>query len=384
MNQLDLIGWLSILYFFLLGVSIITLLLNLKFFIRLDQFPQAEHWPGVSILVPARNEEHSIRACVQSLLIQDYPDYEVIVLDDESSDQTGNILTQIGEQFQHLKIIKGKPLPKGWMGKNWACHQLSEEAKGELILFTDADTIHHPRMLKDSVSALTAQNADLLTLIPYEKMGTWGEKIFLPYMFLSALVFFPIGIAHRLRNPLLCFSIGQFMFFKRSSYLQIGGHGQIKSIIMEDLTLGRSIKRAGLRWRMVDGGLRVQCRMYHSFSETWKGLSRFLYLGYNNSILQLLVVWVWTSFVFLGPLIALGLKTGGVIHEISYSVIGLALFMDLAIWAIAYWRLRIPIILSLFFPITFLLNLIATFFSVYLTVTRRTTWKGRSLIKTEV
>jgi chlorobactene glucosyltransferase len=384
MDHLGLSVWLSILYFFILGISIITLLLNLKWLKRLDQFPPADRWPKVSVLVPARNEEKNIRACVQSLLFQDYPDYEVIVLDDESTDNTGNILAQMCEQFLHLKVLKGKHLPAGWMGKNWACHQLAEASKGELILFTDADTIHHPRTLREAVSSLTAQNADLLTAIPYEKLDSWGEKILLPYFFFTCLAFLPIDIAHRLKNPVLCFSIGQFMFFKRSSYLRIGGHKLIKGIIMEDLTLGRSIKKAGLRWRMVDGGLRIQCRMYHSFSETWKGLSRFLYLGYDNGILQLLAVWVWTSLAFLGPISVLVLRATGDIHDLSFVSIGIALFLDLALWAVAYWRLRFPIFLSFFFPITFLLNLAATLYSVFLTVTGRTTWKGRPLIKTEV
>jgi hypothetical protein len=177
------------------------------------------------------------------------------------------------------------------------------------------------------------------------------------------------------------------MFFKRSSYFRIGGYEGIKGVPLEDLVLGKSIKKAGLRWRMVDGGLRIQCRMYHNFSETWKGLSRFLYLGYDNGILgilQLLAVWAWTSLEFLGPIAALVLKATGVIHNLSFVSISIALFLDLVLWAVAYWRLRFPIFLSFFFPITFLLNFAATLYSVFLTVTGRTTWKGRPLIKTEV
>jgi chlorobactene glucosyltransferase len=374
---------LSALFFVTIGVSLTILLLNLKWFKRLDQFPPADHWPKVSVLVPARNEEHNIQPCIQSLLVQDYPDYEVIVLDDESADQTGVILAQLRDQSQILKVINGKHLPPGWKGKNWACHQLAETAQGDLILFTDADTIHHPRMLKEGVSSLLAQNADLLTAIPYEKLGSFGEKILLPYLFLGALIFFPIGIAHRLKSPTLCFSIGQFMMFKRSSYLQIGGHQAIQGIIMEDLTLGRLIKKAGLRWRMVDGGLRVQCRMYHNFVETWNGLTRFLYLGYDHNIFQLLLVWLLSGLVFLGPLIALVLKAVGILPEFSYAAIAAGIILDLVIWALAYWRLRFQIALAPLFPVTFLLNFAATLYSIYLTITGRTKWKGRPLIRTD-
>ncbi len=354
MDHLGLSGWLSTLYYFGLGISFIILFLNLIWWKRLDQFPLAGNWPKVSVLIPARNEENNIKACVQSLLLQDYPDYEVIVLNDKSTDNTGTILAQMCEQFPHLKVLKGKPLPSGWLGKNWACHQLSESSKGELILFTDADTIHHPLTLKEGVSSLIAQNADLLTAIPFEKLGGWGEKILIPYFFFSTLVFIPIGIAHRLKNPFLCFSIGQFMFFKRSSYLQIGGYQGIKGIPLEDLILGRLIKKADLRWRMVDGGLRIECRMYHNFSETWNGLSRFLFLGYTHGFLQLLPAWAWTGLAFLGPIAALVLKATGEIHNLSLFSISFAIFLDLVLWALAYWRLRFPILLSFFFPITFL------------------------------
>jgi chlorobactene glucosyltransferase len=383
MDHLDLSFWLSTLSFVILGLSIVNLLLNLKWFKRLDQFPLANRWPKVSVLVPARNEEQNIRACVQSLINQDYPDFEVIVLDDESTDDTGKILAQISEQFHHLVIIKGHNLPAGWTGKNWACHQLSVTAKGEFLLFTDADTIHHPLTLKEGISALLSQNADLLTVIPYEKLGSWGEKILLPYLFFSCLAFFPIGIAHRLRNSALCFAIGQFMFFKRSAYLQIGGHERIKGVVMEDLNLGRMIKKAGLLWRMADGGLRVQCRMYHNFYETWKGLSRFLFLGYDNNILQLFVVWAVTGMVVVGPILALILRASGAMKSIPYWAITITIFLEWLLWALAYWRLRIPILLSFFFPVTYLLNFAATIYSGFLTMTGRTTWKGRPMAKPE-
>jgi chlorobactene glucosyltransferase len=366
-----------------LCVTTINLSINLFYFRRLDQFPTTKIWPFVSILVPARNEEDNIRRCLESLLAQDYPRYEVIVLNDESTDQTGIILEQMAAHNPHLVVLDGNPLPPGWYGKNWACHQLAEAAQGELILFTDADTIHHPLTLTDGVSSLVAQNADLLTAIPHEKLDSWGERILLPYLFFSCLAFFPIGIAFRLKNPVLCYAIGQFLLFKRSSYLQIGGHQIIKGKIMEDLTLGRMIKKAGLRWRMADGGLRVQCRMYHNFSGTWKGLSRFLFLGYDNKILQLLTVWALTGLAMIGPLLLLILRVAGAIHNLSYGEVCFGIILDLLLWAVAYWRLRFPIYLSFLFPATYLLNFAATLYSGFLITTGRATWKGRPLIKIE-
>jgi chlorobactene glucosyltransferase len=381
-----LVTWLILLILVTLSSVFIILIQNLFCLKRLDQFPVSSHYPKVSILVPARNEENNILGCVQSLLDQDYPDFEVLVLDDESTDKTLDILTQLSSKYSHLKVIQGKPLPPEWMGKHWACHQLSDIADGELILFTDADTFHGSLTLRESVSALLNQDADLLSVIPYEVLGSWGEKIMLPYIFSSCLFFIPISIAHHVRNPALCFSIGQFMLFKRESYRKIGGHASIKGSPMEDLILGRKVKKTGLRWRLADGGLRVKCRMYHDFQSSWKGLSRFLFLGYEDNLQQLFLAWGWTILIFLGPFILVLLQVLGVISlsSVNLTRILAAILLNYVIWGLSYWKLRYPIFLSLFYPVTFIMNFLATFNSLYLTKTRQTTWKDRPLFRNRV
>ena len=167
--------------------------------------------PRVSVLVPARNEEANIGDCVRSLLSQDYPDFEVIVLDDGSRDRTGEILAELAARDPRLRVIAGRELPAGWLGKHWACQQLGEAADGELLLFTDADTRHGPRSLWNGAAASLAQGADLLTAFPRQEVVTWSEKLVVPFFPWSLLSFLPLALAYRVRSPAFCAAIGQYM-----------------------------------------------------------------------------------------------------------------------------------------------------------------------------
>ena len=378
-------NWVIVAILLILVSANLVMISNLYYFRRLDQFPFSKKKPKISILIPARNEQKNIEACVISLIHQDYPDFDVIVLDDESTDATPDILARLAAENKNLHVIKGKPLPAGWSGKNWACHQLSQKATGSYLLFTDADTIHHPRTLEEGISSILAQDADLLTAIPFERMETFGEELLLPYIFFSTIALMPIGLAYRFRNPAMCFAIGQFMLFKRSAYQKIGGHQAIKNIAMEDLTLGRRIKKAGLRWRMVDGGLRIRCRMYSGFRETWQGLTRFIYLGYENNILNLVLVWLFTAFIFLGPLVIVILRILGIsLSPIEVIASAISIGLSVSLWVVTYWRLRFQMGFAFLYPVTFFLNFIMTIKSMVSTRSGQTTWKGRSILKTDV
>ncbi|MEP6896024.1 MAG: glycosyltransferase family 2 protein, partial [Chloroflexota bacterium] len=214
----------------------------------LGDFPAAQNFPRVSILIPARNEEVNIKACIGSLLEQNYPDFEVVALDDSSTDGTSAILEELAQHDARLQVFHGKSLPSGWLGKHWACHQLSQQATGKLILFTDADTRHAPNTLHDSVSALLDQHADLVTAFPREEMLTWGERFTVPILSFSIFCFFPILLAEKLRLPSLSVTIGQFMLFRRSAFDAIGGYEAVRSDLVDDIRLGRNIIRHGFRW----------------------------------------------------------------------------------------------------------------------------------------
>lgn len=363
-------------------VILLILLSNLWVLRRLGSYPalSLSNWPNVSILVPARNEEDNIEACVRSLLGQQYPNFEVWVLDDHSTDRTWHILQQLATEDNRLTILKGAPLPADWLGKHWACHQLAQTATGELLLFTDADTRHHPLTLQNSVTALIIEKADLLTAMPFEKVVTWGEKLVVPLIPWSIFSFVPLALAYRLKYSALSAAIGQFMLFRHEAYLQIGGYKAVRHHAVDDLALGRRIKARGLRWRLVDGGQRIQCRMYHNFSQVYQGLSKNLFATFEYKIPQFLFVWLWLGFVFWGPLVILTLGVAGVQFS-PYSLILaiIAAGVALLLWGITHWRFAFPLYLTLLYPITILLSVIIAFNSMVLTLINRATWKDRVL-----
>ena len=188
--------------------------------------PTGLEW--VSVLVPARNEARNIRRCLESLLAQDYPLMEVLVLDDGSTDETPEIVAEMARRDPRLRLIPGQPLPAGWMGKNFACHQLAQEARGQWLLFTDADTVHHPQAVSWALTAAKENRADLVTLVPHAVTHTFGEQLLLPIIPFGILGLFPLALGARLRIPALTMAIGTFLLFRRETYERIGGHAAVR------------------------------------------------------------------------------------------------------------------------------------------------------------
>ena len=364
---------------FLLVVLVIALS-NLKALRRLGGYRIEGALPRVSILAPARNEEKNIGACVASLLAQEYADYEVIVLDDNSSDGTGAILAQLAAADSRLQIMEGTPLPPGWLGKNWACHQLAERADSDLLLFVDADTRHHPQMLEDAVAALMTEQADLMSAMPRQEVVTWAERLVVPVIPWSLMSFLPLALATRLRTSMLSAAIGQFMFFQRSAYDAVGGHSAVRMSVVDDIALARRIKRAVLRWRLVDGTARVDCRMYRDAGEVIRGISRTLFAVFGNRVFVHLFVWLWLAVVFLEPIMVLGLGLMGyALPAGAMWLAGGSVGVSLVLWGLIYHRLRVPLYLALLYPASILFTVMIAIRSVIVTLTGRVTWKGRQL-----
>ena len=148
----------------------------------------------------------------------------MLILDDQSTDHTRDILHEIVKQNPNLIIIDGKPAPADQVGKNWACTQLAEQAKGDYLLFTDADTIHKPNCLKSIVTSLVGERADLITGFPSQQVCSWGERLLVPFFSWAMICFIPLGIAYCLRRSALYSAVGQMMLFRRDAYEMIGGH----------------------------------------------------------------------------------------------------------------------------------------------------------------
>lgn len=307
--------------------TLATLVSNLFLFRTVKKSTPAgprESWPRVSVLVPARNEARCIARCAGSLAAQDYPDFEVLVLNDHSEDDTEKILRSIGfdenspaELSRPLRLLHGGPLPPDWGGKNWACHQLSQHATGGYLFFTDADTWHAPEMLASVVAHAQATRADLCSPWPRHAMETWSEKLVIPLLYFLSVALFPFGLLQwLLRHPShaaklpgtvlrgLGFANGQAILFKKSAYEKIGGHAAVREHMVEDVALGREIVRRigeGMRLENCDAGPLIGCRMYRSFGEVWEGFTKNLWPAFEEAHVWFFLVGTMQFFVFVLP-----------------------------------------------------------------------------------
>jgi chlorobactene glucosyltransferase len=314
--------WFSIL---VSGILLIQFILNVLLLPRLRPGNPSAATPRVSVLVPARNEARRIRACLESLVEQNYPSLEIIVLDDESRDATAEIVRAVGfssDPGSNRRLLSGAPLPTGWTGKSWACHQLAEAASGEYLLFTDADTVHQPEAISSAMEAAQRFRADLLTLWPQQTAVTFAEKLIIPLLFVVAGSYLPhwllIGaqrapwLARALGPKLLarCSSaVGQFLLFRRDRYMAMGGHRTVSEYLVEDIALAREVgKRIPEGWRLLtcDGTRLVRCRMYTSAGEIWEGFTKNLWpvfdgdwMGFWFAVLWQFVVCALPFLVFL-------------------------------------------------------------------------------------
>lgn len=312
----------------LLGMTGITLS-NLVFFPRLRQ-PSDNHradQPFVSVLVPARNEAAVIEGTVQRLLAQSYERFELIVLDDNSEDGTAQRARIAAAGDERLRIINGSPLPAGWAGKNWACHQLSQVAKGDSLLFTDADTIWAPQGLAAVVAEMQRGRADLQTVWPTQITETWAERLTVPNIALVVMGYLPVLATHYV--PLAAFGAanGQVMAFRRKAYDAIQGHEGVAGEVVEDVKLARRIKGAGLRLRMADGNRFVSCRMYTDWPGVRNGFAKSLVGGYG-SVLGVMLSILFHVIVFLLPPLWLVFGSGGA-REVSLAVGSLSITLPM-------------------------------------------------------
>jgi chlorobactene glucosyltransferase len=237
--------------------------------------------PRVSVIVPARDEAANIQRCLESLSSSTYPDFEVLVVDDRSSDDTARLARAVMPgRARRILVIDGAELPEGWLGKPWACWQGARAAEGTLLLFTDADTIHEPTLLARAVLGLVEERADLLTVVGRQLMVTFWEKLVQPQVFLTMIIRFPrfesLGKSGRWRDAI---ANGQFMLFRRESYEAIGGHEAVKDEVVEDLVLAQIVKRAGLALRIRGAEDVLATRMYRSLSHLIEGWSKNIVMG---------------------------------------------------------------------------------------------------------
>jgi glycosyltransferase involved in cell wall biosynthesis len=241
----------------------------------LDEIKALSPWPKVSIIIPARNEAENLPNLLRSLERLDYPSYEVILIDDQSTDDTFDI----GSRYAKVKALNGAPRPEEWTGKTWACHQGALAASGDILLFTDADTIHRIDSLKRAVSTLRIRDAGLLSCLPFHSGSTWWEQLLGPFHIILLAMTSPYGEP----KPRRLFAIGQYLLFDAAIYRTIGGHAAIKKELVDDLALARVTIESGARYHVFRGDPLFDVRMYANLSEFIAGWRRNFRLGFSYS-----------------------------------------------------------------------------------------------------
>ena len=373
----------------------ITVIMNLVFFPRLQE-ALPEKQPRVSVLIPARDEASTISQTVQQVLAQTYPDFELVVLDDHSSDGTAELAMQAADSDARFHLLHGEPLPPGWLGKNWACHQLFQSACGEMLLFLDADVGLQPEALAALVRHMQLTRAELLTTWPTQLTYSLGERLVVPLINFAVLGYLPILLVHYTPWRAFAAANGQCMLFSASAYQKIGGHAAVRDQVVEDVALARRVKAvmhpkhaqlnrlispggaAGWRayfsspLRMADGNWLVRCRMYpQGWPQVRDGFSKNILSGHGNSVAFLLASTVFHWLIFIVPWV--WLFFGGGWWALGLGVTGIMLRALTA----AFTHQRI--LDALWMPLSVVLITDIALHAISWHYSGKATWKGRNL-----
>lgn len=250
----------------------------------------------VSILIPARNEAHQIESAVRAALNSTVVSVEVIVLDDDSSDDTATIVQAMARRDPRVRLLRGTALPDGWMGKVHACWRLAEAASGQWLLFVDADVQVSEDAADRLVSSASRRGVDLVSGIPRQVTGTLGEKLIIPLIHLVLLGYLPM-LGMRLSNhPAFAAGIGQLLFVNASAYRECGGHEAIRGEIQDGVALARLFRQHAKRTDLVDLSPVATCRMYDNFKDVWQGFAKNAHAGMGGPV----AIWIWTTLLIGG------------------------------------------------------------------------------------
>lgn len=273
----------------------------------LDSFEKStiiKNFPKVSIILPARNEEKYIARCLDSLLRQDYPNFEIIAINDSSTDRTEVIMQHYAARDPRILVVNAKSKPVGWVGKNWACYQGYLRATGNLLLFTDADTVHLPSTMSLSVKHLIFENLDALTAIPKLLCKDFWTKITLPM--LSTFLYSRFS-ALRVNDPKtkIGYFFGSFFIISRRTYEKVGTHKAVRHEIIEDGALGGKVKEEKFMMKMVRGDNYIEAIWARDFHTLWHGLRRLMIPLYNQKRKRASLMAIAIFFLLFEPFLLL-------------------------------------------------------------------------------
>ena len=326
-------------------------------------------FPKVSVLIPARNEEAVIGQLLNGLQQLDYPDFEVIVCDDHSSDNTEEILNWFAGDNARIHWFLGEKLPEDWLGKNFACHQLAQKASGKYLIFLDADVELSKDALTKAVAFFQQKRLSLLSVFPHQKMESFSEQITVPVMNWILQSLLPMILVQKTGTSSLSAANGQFMMFDAENYRNVQWHSKVRNQNVEDIRLARMVKAIGLKMAVLLGNHDIYCRMYHHLDEAVLGFSRNIHEYFGGKRIVMFGFWLTVCF---GPWIV-------------WSVLGnyfLGLFVVLAITSriCVAGANRQNIIGSVLLHLLQMISFTTiVFYNIYRRIKRDTEWKGRKI-----
>ncbi|MBN1328345.1 MAG: glycosyltransferase [Candidatus Heimdallarchaeota archaeon] len=368
----------SIIYFVLVAITLLYFIqinTNIKEKLSDNFLRTLPNEPFVSIIVPTLNEATNIEKCLTSLRSLNYSNFEIILSDGGSTDNT----IEIARPFVN-QIVVEKSLPKGWIGKNYGCHIGYELAKGDILLFTDADTFHKPESLRIFVSTLLEKKIGLLTAFPYQELQKWWESIVPIYFYLSNISSGGIKNVNDPKEYDSFLGIGQYLLFTREAYTKVGGHVRIKGSIIEDYAFARVVKKQLHSLYYLPTYKLVTAHMYpDSFRHSWTGFKKVLYAGTKlTPPKRILLVLITNLAIILSPILLI--LTAIFAESIVWPIVMSCAYLLLALTFACYWhnKGRHFWLTYLFFPFLmagFMFTLISS--TLELVFSKKTTWKGR-------
>jgi GT2 family glycosyltransferase len=349
-----------------LGVGLfgLDLLIGYRKFYQLKDEPPASvpSLPTLSIVVAARNEEKKIGAAVQSMLLQDYPGCEVVVVNDRSTDQTKAILTNLQKTHPALTVISVESLPKGWLGKNHALQKGAEASRGSLILFTDADVEFESQALRRSVHYFLRKNLDHLAALPDLIAPTFLLKVSVAGFLFGFGAFLRMWKVEDPKSS-VSIGIGAFNLIRKSTYEALGKHERIRLCVVDDLKLGALVKGAGFRQGLILAHQLIAVEWYSTFREYVDGVMKNMFAAHDFRVWRTVGVTVVFSWITIAPFVAL-LCTTGLLWNLNLAISCLLV----ALSAFNLRCLHFPVLFAFTFPLGALILVWLVLRSTYLTL----------------
>lgn len=322
----------------------------------------------VSVIVPLRNEARNVAALIASLAVQTgLAHVEFILLDDNSEDESFELITSAIAGHVNFKVLQGAPLPAGWMGKTWALQQLLEASTGEIIVSIDADVRITPDAISKSITLMKSMDLDFLSPYPRQLATTLGERLIQPLLQWSWMSTLPLRIAQNSARPSMAVANGQFFIVQRRALTVAGGYESIKAAVLDDLFLARALLKTGSHGVVINGAQIAQCRMYASWSEIKSGYGKSLNSAFGTSFGSLVAI----AFLFITGVLPIALGLLGS----AWGWVGFGLIV--ATRVLSAIRSRAHVIDSLLHPISSTLLIYLIFYSWLMRGNIQ--WKGRTV-----